>query len=534
VGQLTDRRVRATVVALLLAAIALATALALAAPASATRIGRGFTLEETTIAKTHRAMRKGRITCRQLVRGYMRRIAAYEDAGPRINALILTNPRALRTAARLDRAFRRRSRLSGPLHCVPVLLKDNFDTADLPTTAASRALEGAQPPDDATTVRKLRRAGAVVLAKANLHELAVTGLTVSSLGGQSLNPYDLTRTPGGSSGGTGAGLAANFALLGTGTDTVNSVRSPASANSVVGIRGTAGLVSRDGIVPLGFPSQDAAGPLARTVEDAARFLDVLTGYDPADPITARSVGNVPRTYRRALDRDALRGARLGIFTPFFGTDPALHGQVNAVMGAAHRRLRAAGARLVRVAIPGLTADGLIADLDVQRFEFKAALEAYLRTTRPPRSSLAEILASGLYHPSIDSFLRTANSIENGLEQPEYKDRLVGIHALRDQILKSMVDHDLDALVFPQQKRLVVPIGQPQVDRNGILAALTGFPEISVPGGFSARTRSAPLGVPVGLEIFGRPWSESKLIGYAYAFEQATRFRRPPRSTPPLR
>jgi len=532
VASTAHRRVAATV--FLAAAFAIATAVASASPAAATRIGRGFKLEETTIAKAHRAMRARRITCRQLVRGYLRRIAAYEDAGPRINALILTNPRAMQTAARLDRRFRRRSRLTGPLHCVPVLLKDNFDTADLPTTAASKALEGAQPPNDATTVRKLRRAGAVVLAKANLHELAVTGLTVSSLAGQTLNPYDLTRTPGGSSGGTGAGLAANFGLVGTGTDTVNSVRNPASANSVVGIRGTAGLVSRDGIVPLGFPTQDAAGPLARTVADAARFLDVLTGYDPADPITARSVGRVPRTYRSALRRNGLRRARIGIFTPFFGTDPALHGEVNAVMDRAQRRLRTAGARLVPVSIPGLTADGLIADLDVQRFEFKAALNGYLQTTRAPRTSLAEILSSGLYHPSIDSYLKTADSIDNGLEQPEYKNRQVGIAALRDRILQLMADHDLDALAFPQQKRLVVPIGEQQVDRNGILAALTGFPEVSVPAGFSAATASAPLGVPVGLELFGRPWSESKLIGYAYAFERATRFRRPPRSTPSLR
>ena len=529
-GRTAHRGVAATV----LLVLALAVAGAFSIPASATRIGRGFTLEETTIARVHRAIRAHRITCRQLVRGYLRRIAAYEAAGPRINALILTNPRALRTAARLDRRFRRRSRLSGPLHCVPVLLKDNYDTADLPTTAGSRALEGAQPPNDATTVRKLRRAGAVVLAKANLHELAVTGLTVSSLGGQTLNPYDLTRTPGGSSGGTGAGLAANFGLVGTGTDTVNSVRNPASANSVVGIRGTAGLVSRDGIVPLGFPSQDAAGPLARTVADAARFLDVLTGYDPGDPITARSVGHVPRTYRAALDRKALRRARIGVFKPFFGTDPALHSEVNAVMRVAQRKLRAAGAKLVAVAVPGLTSDGLIAGLDVERFEFKAALDAYLQTTRAPRSSLAEILSSGLYDPSIDSFLKAANSTENGLEQPEYKNRLAGIQALRDGILKLMADKHLDALVFPQQKRLVVPIGQPQADRNGILAALTGFPEISVPGGFSARMSSAPRGVPVGLEIFGRPWSESKLIGYAYAFEQATHFRRQPRSTPSLR
>ena len=507
----------------------LAAALLVATPASATTIGRGFTLEEATLTSTHAAMRAGRITCRGLVQGYLRRIARYESD---LNALIAVNGDALRTASSLDSRFRR-SGLVGPLHCAPVLVKDNYDTADLPTTASSRSLAGSQPPDDATTVRKLRRAGAIVLAKANLTEFALTGITFGSLGGQTRNPYDLSRTPGGSSGGTGAGLAANFGLLGTGTDTVNSIRSPSSANSLVGIRPTAGLVSRDGIVPVSS-TQDVAGPIARTVADAAAMLAIMDGYDPADPISARSIGNLQSSYRDELEQDALEGARIGVFTSFLGTDPALHGEVNAVVMRAARAMRGEGATVFPVALAGVSANGLIADLDVQRFEFKSVMNAYLEVFAAPKRSLAEIVASGEYDPQFGAFLRLANSIPNGLEEPEYRARLVRIQAFRDRILKLMADNRLDALVYPQQKRLVVPIGEDQVDRNGIMAAVTGFPSVTVPAGFSPPKPTAPRGVPVGLEVFGRPFDEQKLIRYAFDFEQATHHRREPANTPSLR
>jgi Asp-tRNA(Asn)/Glu-tRNA(Gln) amidotransferase A subunit family amidase len=496
-----------------------------AAPASATTVGRGVTLEEATISSVHRAMRAGKLTCRQLVRGYLRRIAAYEDD---VNALIAVDRDALRTAARLDARGR-----TGPLHCVPVLVKDNYDTADMPTTASSRSLAGSRPPDDATTIRRLRSAGAIVLAKANLTEFALTGITFGSLGGQTRNPYDLTRTPGGSSGGTGAGLAADFGLLGTGTDTVNSIRSPSSANSVVGIRPTAGLVSRDGIVPVSS-TQDAAGPLARTVADAAAGLAVMDGYDPADPITARGIGNREPSYRDELDRRALDGARIGLLTSFLGTDPALHGEVNAIVQRAARAMRREGARVIPVAMDGVTADRLIAELDVQRFELRSELDRYLQSFAAPKRSLSEILASGEVAPLFVPTLQRADALANGLAEPDYKDRLARIQAFRDRVLKLMADNRLNALIYPQQKRLVVPIGQDQVDRNGIMAAVTGFPSVTVPAGFTAPKATAPRGVPVGLEIFGRPWSEQKLIRYAYDFEQATRHRRPPASTPSLR
>ena len=514
---------------LLVAAAAGSLVLALPSPAAATTVGGGFTLEEATISSTQRAMRAGRLSCRDLVRGYLRRIAAYDDE---LNALIAVNRGALRTAARLDASFRR-SGPTGPLHCVPLLVKDNYDTAELATTASSRSLAGSRPPDDATAVKKLRSAGAIVMAKANLTEFALTGITFGSLGGQTRNPYDLTRTPGGSSGGTGAGLAANFGLVGTGTDTVNSIRSPASANAVVGIRPTAGLVSRDGIVPVSS-TQDVAGPLARTVADAATVLSVMDGYDRADPITARSIGNLESSYRDELDRTALDGARVGLFTSFLGSDRALHGEVNAIIGRAARTMRGRGAEVFPVALTGVGADALIAQLDVQRFELKNQLDRYLASFDAPRRSLSDIIASGGVDPQFLPTLQRANALRDGLAEPDYKDRLVRIQAFRDRILALMADNDLDALIYPQQKRLVVPIGQDQVDRNGIMAAVTGFPSVTVPAGSSSPTSTAPHGVPVGLEIFGRPWSEQRLIAYAYDFEQATRHRRMPASTPSLR
>ena len=263
-----------------------------------------FVLEEATIDSIHAALSSRQITCVQLTRTYLDRIAAYDHKGPALNAVLTVNPRALDTAAEMDRldpaAAARR-----PLHCIPVVLKDNYDTADMPTTGGSITLAKSVPPADGFIVKRLREAGAIVLAKANLMELAWSGTTASSLGGQTRNPYDLTRTPGGSSGGTGAAIAANFGVLGTGSDTGQSIRSPASANSLVGVRPTRGLVSRAGIIPLST-TQDAAGPITRTVEDAARMLEAIAGYDSNDPVTAFSAGKIPASYTVGLSKEGLK------------------------------------------------------------------------------------------------------------------------------------------------------------------------------------------------------------------------------------
>ena len=250
-----------------------------------------FVLEETTIAKIHAALVSGQLTCVQLVQAYLARIEAYDDKGPALNAILTVNPKALETAAEMDRLSAATRSPAAPLHCIPVILKDNYDTADMPTTGGSVTLAKSFPIDDAFTVKRLRQAGALMIAKANLTELARGGTTVSALGGQTKNPYELTRTPGGSSGGTGAAIAANFAVLGT--DTGQSIRSPASAQSLVGIRPTRGLVSRDGIIPVST-TQDEAGPITRTVEDAVRMLDAIVGYDPNDAITAFSLARSRR------------------------------------------------------------------------------------------------------------------------------------------------------------------------------------------------------------------------------------------------
>ena len=496
--------------------------------------GPQFQLMETSISDIHRAMRAGTVTCRSLVQGYLDRIQAYDKQGPALNAMLYVNPKALEQAEAMDAEFKRTGQMK-PLHCIPVVLKDIFDTADMPTTAGSLALKGAQPSKDAFTVARFRRAGALILGKTNLHEFALAGVTVSSLGGQTKNPYDLSRTPGGSSGGTGAALAANFAVTGTGTDTVNSIRSPASANSLVGFRPTRGLVSRAGIVPVAF-TQDAAGPITRNVADAAVMLDVMAGYDPDDPVTAFSIGNIPKTYTAYLDRNGLKGARIGVLRTLFGSGPDYE-EVNRVTAAAIETLKKQVAVVVEIQDASLDTAKLNANLDVQKYEYKSQINGYLKEhgDRVPVHSLAELIASENYHKaSLQKFLASAESYQDGLNEPDYKDRRIKIEALRVQLADVMGKNQVDALVFPHQKRLPVLIGDMnQADRNGILGSLTGFPAVVIPAGFSSPMKDAPIGVPVGIELLGRPWSEPQLLKIAYGFEQATHARKPPQSTPPL-
>ena len=495
-----------------------------------TRPTATFVPDEATVSGLHAALAAGEVTCVQIVQAHLRRIDAYDERGPALNAIISLNAAALDTAAALDRARESRSPLP-PLHCVPVILKDNFDTADMPTTGGSVTLATSTPLRDAFVVRKLREAGAVILGKANLTELARGGTTVSSLGGQTRNPYDLTRTPGGSSGGTGAAIAASFAVLGTGSDTGQSIRSPASAQALVGIRPTRGLVSRSGIIPVST-TQDEAGPIARTVEDAARMLDVIAGYDPDDPITAFGASRIPRTYTAFLNRDALKGARIGVLTEFSGRE-LVHQEVNVVSEAAIARMAAAGATIVRVAIPGL--DRLINNVQVMDFEAKSAFDRYLVTLGPraPVKTFDEFFARGEFHPWLRAGLETERRLAGDVHQAEYKDRLLRRHDLRMALMNVLAANRLDAILYPHQRRLVVPIGEEQVDRNGVLSNSSGFPAITFHGGFSRATSSAPLGVPVGIELLGPEWSEPSLIALAFAFEQATTLRRPPLSTPPV-
>jgi amidase len=488
-------------------------------------------LDEASVRSVHDAINTGKATCVQVVRHYLDRIDAYDDRGPTLNAIITVNRQALDTAAQMDR-LDPTTRAQRPLHCIPVVLKDNFHTADMPTTGGSRTFASMQTPDDGFVVRKLRAAGAIIVAKANLHELARAGTTVSSLGGQTRNPYDLTRTPGGSSGGTGAAIAANFGVLGTGSDTGQSIRSPSSANSLVGLRPTRGLVSRAGVMPFSM-TQDEAGPITRSVEDAARMLDVMAGYDAADPITAFSAGHIPRTYTASLDAGGLKGARIGLLTDFIGTD-AIHRDVNKVVDDAVARMTAAGATIVRVSIPRL--DELTRGLNLMNLEFKAAFDSYLAGLGPvaPVKNLAEFVARGEVHESMRTGLAADLAITTGPGSPEHQRMYARRETLRQAVMSVMAANQLDAILYPHQKRLVVPIGEDQAERNGVLSNSTGFPALTFAGGFSPPTATAPIGVPVGLELLGPEWSEPVLFKLAYAFERASRLRKAPPTTPPLK
>ena len=488
-----------------------------------------FRLEEATIASVHKAMAEGKITCKKLVEGYLKRIEAYDQKGPKLNAVICLNPKALEEAEDLDEAFRLNG-LTGPLHGIPVLLKDNVDTFDMPTTGGSTSLEGFTPEDDAFITQKFRDAGALILAKVNLHEFAIWGETISSMLGQTVNPYDSTRTPGGSSGGTGAGIAANFGMVGIGTDTINSIRSPGSANNLVGFRPTIGLVSRDGIIPYSF-TQDTAGPITRTVEDAVKVLDVIAGYDKADDETAWSVGKKPENYTSFLKKDGLKGKRIGILESFFGTED-IHEDTSKTVRKSIAEMRANGATMIPIN-EKIDSGYLASKVSVHFNDLKDHINIYLNALpeRAPVHSVEEILASGKYHPGIEDNLKKAMALSVGT--PEYNERLVKRTALQTQVMKIMADYELDAMVYPHQKQLVCLIGKSQDERNGVLGSVTGFPSIAVQSGFSTPTETAPIGVPIGMEILGRPWSEPTLIEIAYSFEQATNNRCLPQSTPPV-
>jgi Asp-tRNA(Asn)/Glu-tRNA(Gln) amidotransferase A subunit family amidase len=490
-----------------------------------------FAVEEATVSQVHAALASRRITCVQLVRAYLARIAAYDDKGPELRAILSVNERAVEIAQSMDRMTSPET-ASRMLHCIPMVLKDNFDTADMPTTGGSVTLARSMPPDDAFVVKRFREAGAIVLAKANLTELALTGTTVSSLGGQTRNPYDLTRTAGGSSGGSGAAIAASFAVLGTGSDTGQSIRSPSSATGLVGLRPTRGLISRDGIMPFSA-TQDEIGPMTRTVEDAARLLEVMAGYDPADPITAFGAGHIPRSYTAFLTKDGLGSARIGLLSEFMGSQP-IHEPVNRVVEQAIKTMTANGTTVVKVAIPNL--DALTRNLTLMTLEFQPTFNRYLQSLGPaaPVKTFEEFVARNEFHPSLRGTLESSLKVADGPSRPEYQQMIARRGELRQAIMTVLAANKLDAILYPHQRRLVVPLGEEQVERNGVLSNSTGFPALTFPGGFSVPTGDAPVGVPVGLELLGPEWSEPTLLKLAYAYEQVARVRKPPKSAPPLR
>ncbi len=538
-----------------------------------------FRVEEATIADIHRAMEEGRITAEELVERYLDRIDAYDGRGPRLNSIVTVSEHALGRARELDAAFRA-SGFTGPLHGIPVIVKDNYDTHDLPTTNGTLAFRGAVPPDDAHQVRKLREAGAIILAKSNLAEFASSGaFTLSSvLPGYSRNPYDPTRVTAGSSGGTAAAVAANFGTVGLGSDTGSSIRGPSAHQALVGFRTTMGLASRDGIAPLNA-ERDVGGPMARTVADAVAVLEVIAGPDPADPVTFESEGRVPDNYRQFLDADGLEGARIGVLRQLFeeargyadprapgsgvrvpGTEEpagatsaeredagqareagrreredadrptAIHPEVLRVMERALADMRDAGAVVVdSVEIP---------DLDEIRDDFpsigrlKHDFEKYL-ATRPELEfkTLDEVVESGDYHPFLRASLERSREADYVPEEHEdYPRYLEARERLRDAVLAAMEERALDVLVYPTYNyppRLIGDENTPYGANSSVLSPPTGFPAFNVPMGYSFGT------LPAGLQLLGRPFDEPTLIRIGYAYEQATRHRRPPPFAPPL-
>jgi Asp-tRNA(Asn)/Glu-tRNA(Gln) amidotransferase A subunit family amidase len=496
-----------------------------------------FDVVESTIDDIHAALGSGRVTCHEVVQQYLDRIDAYNHRGATLNAVITVNARASAEADRLD-SLARTAGQRGMLHCIPTLVKDQLDTSDMATTFGSAAFKDFVPTGDATVVKKLREAGAIIIGKAAMGEFA-SGYA-GSVSGPIRNPYDPTRHPSGSSGGTGAGVAANFATVGIGEDTGGSIRGPAAAGSLVGLRPTLPLVSRHGVLPF-RPSYDTVGPIARTSKDAALVLDVIAGYDPGDAVTAYAVGRIPRSFAAGLTRDRLKGARIGVIRhPLIaGTDIGSddYKNIHTVIDRAFQELGSLGAEIVGDVVVPDAGDRVARAYDGNVYEPEAAINAYLEQhVNAPLKTLRDVLLTGKVLPSRATALM--NVIGRSTGEPGYLDVLRITEETRRLVLGSMARQRLDALVYATADHSpdriasdVMTNPKPADTRRGsnrTLASIMAFPAISVPAGFT------PDGMPVGLEFMARPFDDEKLLQYAYAYEQATRHRKAPTLTPSLR
>jgi amidase len=496
-----------------------------------------FQLEETTIARIHSAMKAGQLTCRGLVEQYLKRIESYDKVGPAINAIVVVNPGAAAEADDLDRRAKQGG-FVGPLHCIPAIVKDNFETVGLQSAAGSLSLKGFVSSRDAFQVKRVKAAGAIVLAKSNMAEFAFSPYeTVSSiLPGYTKNPYALDRVTAGSSGGTAAAVAANFGAIGLGSDTGNSIRGPASHQALAGIRSTMGLTSRAGVVPLSLLA-DIAGPMTRTLEDAVAVLQVVAGPDPDDPVTVAgspaardfSPGGHPSTipnYLASLKKDALKGRRIGILRQAYERDTT-DAEIVKVFMAAVDDLKRAGAIIV---------DPARVDLDQARRPqgvaacggFKYDINRWLasHSDSVPVKSLAAIIQSRQFHPSVQRRLeQSQEGTENGPDTPACKAESEYRSLVRAAVLKTMDAETLDAFVYPtwsNPPRLIGDLNTPHGDNSQFFSPTTGFPSINVPMGYTRDDR-----LPAGITFFGRAWDEGGLIALAYSYEQATKHRRAP-------
>ena len=517
-----------------------------------------FRLEEATIAEIQEAVTAGALSSEKLVELYLARIAAYDRAGPRLNSIIYINPNAKVEAAALDKE-RAEKGPRGPLHGIPVLLKDNIDVANMPTTNGSAVMKDAVPPEDGSITKALRAAGVVIMGKAAMGEFA--GGSYNSVRGQTLNPYNVKRQTGGSSSGSGAAISANFSVLAVGTDTSTSVRGPSAYTGIVGMRPTTGLISRAGIAPKNL-NFDSAGPMARTVTDLALMMNVLAFADPKDFKSVETWGELEKIdptakngvdFTKALDRDALKGRKLGVLRDLFEGDP----EINVLAEKAVATMKDLGATIVDIRldpafIEAHLKSGIRKTRDLSDYRFRQDWEQYLATFRSPKvpKTVAEfvkiyeteIAPSPLpVEDSVMNLLKT--SLKTSTDAPEYKDFMQNaMPRATAEKLAVFEKHGVDALVFPYVPTFAQPIKNPvyTIDDPAFVKSdapvpatmsgysSVGFPSIVVPMGFGSQ------GLPMTITFFGKPYDEKSIIGFAYAYEQASKLRQPSPLVPPLK
>jgi amidase len=490
---------------------------------------RTFDLLTASVTDIQAAVAAGALTYERLVRLYQDRITAYDKQGPRLNAIIEVNPKAIEIARALD-AERRTKGLRSPLHGIPIAVKDNVDVSDVPSAGGSLVFAKTYPARDAFVIERLRQAGAIIFVKTNLDELALSSRGLSSLGGQILNPYDLTKNPGGSSGGTAVAVTAGFATLGIATETGVSVRSPATNNALVGVVPTRGLVSRAGVMPISF-TQDRVGVHAKSTADAALLLTCLRGFDPDDLTTADSLGKVDATPYTDYLNPELAGAKIGVLRELFRQGPQFEAG-NAIIDRQITMLRDRRATVTDGLTTGLDLLALMPTLRVNSFELRTAFDSYLLRRGPasPVTSLAALIATGKYLKGGGQELRYQETMKVGAldSDREYLARLKMQQTIRQRLVELMDRAGVDALVYPFKALGAPPIGtSDDGPRDNSISSTTGLPAIVLPAGMNAE------GLPLALELLGRPFSEPTLFHLAYAYEQASRARMAPKSTPRL-
>jgi amidase len=518
----TIGHVRARPMAMLMAMIAAA-----ASPPEA--VATEFDLQTATLEDINKAFDAGALTSEKLTQLYINRIAAYDKQGPEINAVITLNAMALETAKALD-AERKAKGPRSKLHGVPVVLKDLFDTKDMPTSGGFLPMKNSQPMYDATVVKRLRDAGAIILAKVNMSDwfgVAKQG-DQSTVLGRTSNPYNLDLTPGGSSGGTGAALAASFAQLGLGTETGVSIRNPTANNSVVGLAPSRGLIPRAGQIMTSF-AQERAGPMARNVYDVAALTDVVAGFDAEDLLTISSPGLVPKeSYTTFLDKNGLRGARVGVFRDLFRKG-SHHAEGIALIETAIKQMKEAGAVIVDPISTGIDLFPLLEETRTNYYEAQFSYDLYFRRLGPnaPIKDMDELLAKGgkLVKPSIVKGYAEFRSL---MHQPDYLARRDTQETLKAEVIALMDKYRLDVLVHPFKSMPPPPHMERGVDQDNALSSVAGLPAVLVPAGYTKKENG-----PIAIEILGRPFSEPTLFKVAYAYEQLSKNRKQPPTTPSL-